>query len=201
MFRQSVRTMISSGTALESRPFRVRQHDIEVFYALVGGGKSPAKSMPLPKRREREAAPPSAPMQEPQSGLQAPSAPARPVRRPPATSVALVETVCPVPAQRPCSEPSAAAIGTSDNAATNGSSADWAAALDGITPASRPLRRARARPSRRGQLSWSPKLLCKLLVDRVDQLHVNSWMRKVSGEAVLRLSEAQTRLNSARPKL
>jgi hypothetical protein len=84
--------------------------------------------------------------------------------------------------------------------------ADWAAALHSIAPAtplrevSREVRRASAKPARRSQLAWSPKVLCMHLVDRVDQMHVDAWVRKVSGDAMRRLGQAQTRLNQSKPR-
>lgn len=50
MEHHPVRPMSTSGTALPPRPFRVRQHDIDVFYALVGGARSAATSKEEPEK-------------------------------------------------------------------------------------------------------------------------------------------------------
>jgi len=168
--------MSTSGKALNPRPFRVKQHDIDVFYALVGGAKNAAQS------REETPVDATAGPVPPQS---APGAPASPVRRPPAPAAAAPADVAAAPDEQPV---------------TGSGPADWAAALHGIAPAPRPVSRTKAMPVRRRQPSWSAKVLCKHLIDRVDQLHVDSWVRKVSGDAMRRLSRAQARLSATRPK-
>jgi len=200
MDRHPVRTMSTSGAELNPRPFRVRQHDIDVFYALVGGGKNAAKS----KDESQVPAEPAAGTPAPQSP---PDAPARPVRRGPPSSAATT-TVAATSANATTASVAAAAVDATDVVAatpdggevTGIGPAAWAAALNDIAPAPRRVSRARAKPVRRSQVSWSPKVLCQHLVNRVDQLHVDSWVRKMSGDAMRRLGEAQSRLNGSRPK-
>jgi len=183
MDRRPPRTMSTSGTEMNPRPFRLRKHDVDVFYALVGGSKNAAT---LTDEAPANAA--GEPVADPQT---VPDAPVTPVRRPPAPIASAAVAV----------ETTADPIDGPDERAMSGTGpADWAAALHGIAPAPRPVSRTKAKPVRPSPVSWSPKVLCKHLVDRVDQLNVDSWVRKVSGDAMRRLSQAQTRLNSSRPK-
>jgi hypothetical protein len=195
--------MSTSGAELNPRPFRVRQHDIDVFYALVGGSKNAAKSKDESEIPAEAAAESGGPRIQ-----QSPAdAPARPVRRGPPSSAAVAARSADATTATVAAATAASAVDAAVDAATPDvgevtgvGPAAWAAALNDIAPAPRRVSRARAKPVRRSQASWSPKVLCKHLVHRVDQLHVDSWVRKMSGDAMRRLGEAQSRLNGSRPK-
>lgn len=182
MYRHPVRTFSSSPVAMDPRPFRVRQHDIEMFYALVGG--KPAR--PATQEVDREEV-----TEEPAVAALGGT-----------TNAALSQDLssAPVSPVGHAPEPDPVVSPEPQSTAASESPADWAAALHSIAPAPRPVGPRRAKPSRRAQVSWSPKVLCKHLVSRADRLQGDSWMRKLSGDAMRRLGEAQVRLNAARPK-